>query len=161
MNKDSLVNTIGLAGMLYRLRNRCGLTMAEVLIVMLIIGILCAIVITLYIGHIDKSKRAAAVQNLRSIQLLMEHYKNEKGCYYDNCSLKLAPVLTNSAITQLLPDCTLSKDDGLKYNYSVRITNFGKNFIVGAALVPDFVTAGVKCLPGEMKIFQDNKQCGF
>jgi type IV pilus assembly protein PilE len=163
--EDSMIkrmtNTAGLTRRVRTAEGQSGFTLVEVMITVAIVGIVAAIAVPLYLGQMEKSVKTAAIQNIQAMQLLMEHVKSENGCYFSSCAISTDQVLTNKAIMSLLPTYQPSKNDGQKYNYSVRVSGNGTRYVVGAALVPNNVSAGTNCAPGELKINQDNNKCGI
>ncbi|MBF0320146.1 MAG: prepilin-type N-terminal cleavage/methylation domain-containing protein [Nitrospirae bacterium] len=159
MNK-CVADTADLTGCVMR---RCGFTLVEMLVTMVIIGILSAIAIPLYLGQIDKAKRTEAVQNIQALRLIMEQYHNENGCYYMPCSP--APgnqVIVGAAnIQAFLPTFSPGNTSGMLFNYRVEINNGGTTYNIGAVLLPGAVSAGAVCAAGELKIDYKNNKCGF
>lgn len=62
--------------------------MIELMVVIIIIGILSAIAIPTYAGHIDRVKIGRAVAELKSIKNLVELYKVENGEYPATTEIK-------------------------------------------------------------------------
>lgn len=72
--------------------NKRGVTLIEMLIVVVIIGILAAIAIPSFIGQQKSAARTEAYTNLQNLRLLEEQFFAENGCYY-----RPAGVCTNQA----------------------------------------------------------------
>jgi general secretion pathway protein G len=97
-NKEGLKNTVGAATVMERaerkqdaqghaarfitgaaLRGGAAFTLVELMIVVAILGILAAIVIPEFQGHIQQAKEAAAKDNLRILRQAIERYEAENG----------------------------------------------------------------------------------
>lgn len=61
--------------------NKRGLTLIELLIVVVIVGILAAIAIPVYNGYTQRARRADAKTALQQIRAAQEMWKAEKGSY--------------------------------------------------------------------------------
>ena len=88
---------------LFRKKNEEGFTIAELLIVIVVLGILAAIAIPSFTGLQKRARRAELESNGRAIVLALEMYKIEEGKYPDTVdqiddltgSLSLQNYLTN------------------------------------------------------------------
>ena len=111
-------------------RDRTAFTLVELIIVVSILGILAAIVIPEFSGHIQQAKEAAAKDNLRLLRQAIERYEGTYGVppgYPDN-----DPSNTPSAIPLITQ--IFSGDDSLS---GVPQNPF--NGLQGIAVVPDFL----------------------
>jgi len=63
------------------MKNEKGLTLIELLIVIVIIGILAAVAIPTYTGYMVRARRADAKTALEQIRAAQEMWRAEKGCY--------------------------------------------------------------------------------
>jgi general secretion pathway protein G len=73
-----------------------GLTLIELMVVLIIIGILAAIVIPDYYSRIDRAREAATKTNMHTLQLAAEDYAVENSGTY-------SPVIDGSHIANRLP----------------------------------------------------------
>ncbi len=64
-----------------RMKSRVGLTLIELLIVMVIVGILAAIAVPMYTGYMQRARRADAKAALEHIRAAQEMWRAEKGSY--------------------------------------------------------------------------------
>ncbi len=98
---------------LFRKKNEEGFTIAELLIVIVVLGILAAIAIPSFTGLQKRARRAELESNGRAIVLALEMYKIEKGKYPDTDQLTnhLQDYLTNvEQILQTVGSVTYEKD---------------------------------------------------
>ena len=105
------------------LRNH-GFTLAEMLVVIAVIGILTAIAVPAYLGYRNKAARTEAVSSLDSIRMLEESYYAENGCYYRvgaNCTNTTVTGVAN--IQAILPGFNPGNPNSLLFNYNLTITN--------------------------------------
>lgn len=58
-----------------------GLTLTELLIALVVIGILSTIAISIYTKHVKRARRSVAIQTLLSMQLAQEHYRSSNSSY--------------------------------------------------------------------------------
>ncbi len=58
-----------------------GLTLIELLIVIIVVGILAAIAVPLYTGYLERARRADAKTALEQVRAAQEMWRAEKGCY--------------------------------------------------------------------------------
>lgn len=79
---------------------RKGFTLMELMIVVVIVGILSAVAIPLYTGHVTRTRRTEAVSALQTIALYEEKHMAERGVY--------------GTITQLINNVGLPDPDGDK-----------------------------------------------
>lgn len=88
--------------------NERGFSLMELMITVVIIGILAAIAIPAYTGHVTRTKRSDAVTALQTVALYQEKHMAERGTY--------------GSIAQLVANVGLSNpnsDD--KRNYQIRL----------------------------------------
>jgi len=124
VTKKNLQSTI------YNLKST-GFTLVELMIVVAILGILAAVVIPEFSGHIQKAKEAAAKDNLRILRQAIERYAAQYGVppgYPDNDPSKTPSAIP--LITQIF-----SAGDGLS---DVPQNPF--NGLQGISVVPSFFT---------------------
>ena len=95
--------------------NSRGLTLIELLIVVVILGVLAAIGVPMYVGYIENSKKASAENSLRSIYLMEQDYKREEGKYYFTGTGNQTVTINNGLFSG---DKTL--DEGGDYFYYIR-----------------------------------------
>ncbi|HHV43563.1 MAG TPA: prepilin-type N-terminal cleavage/methylation domain-containing protein [Firmicutes bacterium] len=105
---------------LFRKKNEEGFTIAELLIVIVVLGILAAIAIPSFTGLQKRARRAELESNGRAIVLALEMYKIETGKYPDvqtqenninELKVPLQGYLTNvEQILQTVPSGTYKKD---------------------------------------------------
>lgn len=60
---------------------KTGVTMLELLVVVLIIGILSTIAVTVYVGQVERARVAAAYHTVRSLELAIARYELDVGQY--------------------------------------------------------------------------------
>lgn len=101
----------------FRKKNEEGFTIAELLIVIVVLGILAAIAIPSFTGLQKRARRAELESNGRAIVLALEMYKIEKGKYpdtveqIDDLTGSLQNYLTNvEQILQTVDSGTYVKD---------------------------------------------------
>ncbi len=63
------------------LRGKEGVTLLEVMVVVVIVGILAAVAIPAYNNYITRSRRAAAFTALETVRAAQEMYRAERGFY--------------------------------------------------------------------------------
>ena len=63
------------------MKSRVGLTLIELVMVIVIVGILAAIAIPLYTGYMQRARRADAKTALEQIRAAQEMYRAERGGY--------------------------------------------------------------------------------
>lgn len=104
---------------LFRKKNEEGFTIAELLIVIVVLGILAAIAIPNFTGLQKRARRAELESNGRAIVLALEMYKIEKGEYptvqeqennIDELTGPLQDYLTN--VEQILEQILQTVDSG-------------------------------------------------
>ncbi|MBF0515964.1 MAG: prepilin-type N-terminal cleavage/methylation domain-containing protein [Nitrospirae bacterium] len=156
-----IITTLSTSNRLAAARNQRGFTLAELLITMIIIGILSAIAIPMYLGQREKARRTEAAQNIQSLQLLMEQYNNENGCYYAPCPPGNTALTSAAAILSFLPAWKPGNTSALMYNYRIEVNNSGTTYNIGAISAGNSVSSGATCAGGEIKIDNNNNRCGF
>jgi prepilin-type N-terminal cleavage/methylation domain-containing protein len=62
---------------MYRLRNRAGFTLVELILVIIIIGILAAIIVPKFAGQTDKAKVATTKANINSIRSAVRLWQSD------------------------------------------------------------------------------------
>lgn len=63
------------------MRSKKGITLIELLIVIVIVGILAAIAVPVYTGYLERARRADAKTALEQVRASQEMWRAEKGCY--------------------------------------------------------------------------------
>jgi len=63
------------------MRSNKGLTLIELLVVVVIVGILAAIAVPLYTGHMQRARRSDAKTALEQVRAAQEMWRAEKGRY--------------------------------------------------------------------------------
>lgn len=61
--------------------NKKGITLIELLIVIVVVGILAAIAVPIYTDYLVRARRADAKTALEQVRAAQEMYRAEKGCY--------------------------------------------------------------------------------
>jgi type IV pilus assembly protein PilE len=64
-----------------RLKDKRGMTLLELMIVVAIVGILAAVAIPAYNGYVTRSRRSDAYTALETVRAAQEMYRAEKGFY--------------------------------------------------------------------------------
>ena len=93
------------AGRLYQ----AGVTLIELLIVVIIIAVLAAIAVPIYQGYVGRTRRVAAEGCMMQVSNFMERYYTTNMSYVDP---------TTSAAPTLTLDCLLPAQTGADYTYS-------------------------------------------
>lgn len=75
--------------------NERGFSLMELMITVVIIGILAAIAIPAYTGHVTRTKRSEAVTALQTVALYQEKNMAEKGVY----ATSISTLMTNTGMT--------------------------------------------------------------
>jgi type IV pilus assembly protein PilE len=93
---------------MWMMKGKEGVTLLEVMIVVVIVGILAAVAIPAYNNYITRSRRSAAFVALETVRAAQEMYRAEKGEYRNG----------NDFAANLLPGCS-SVMAGDNYTISV------------------------------------------
>jgi prepilin-type N-terminal cleavage/methylation domain-containing protein len=100
-----------------------GVTLIELLIVVVIIGILAMIAVPAYIGQQKGAARTEAYSNLENLRLLEEQYFAENGCYYKsgaNCANN-SSISGVSNIQAFLPGFKPGTEASVNFNYTLSV----------------------------------------
>ncbi len=100
---------------------RKGFTLVELLVVIAVIGILAAIAIPAYIGVQTRTRREAAITDLKNLASAMELYYQEHNKYAPSDG-------TISGADQLKQIYRAFRPGGNNFSYRVHITNNGQNY---------------------------------
>jgi type IV pilus assembly protein PilE len=92
------------------LRDNCGFTLMELLIVIAIISILALIALPTYVGQQKSATRTEAYSNLQNLRLLEEQTFAENATY-------AGPAANNAAIIALMPG--FRPGNGLSFTYAI------------------------------------------
>lgn len=65
----------------YRLRNRAGFTLIEIMVVIVILGLLAALVVPKLIGRTEEAKKTQTRVQIKSLQQALELFKLDNGFY--------------------------------------------------------------------------------
>jgi len=105
---------------------KAGFSLAEMLVVIAVIGILAAIAVPAYLGYRTKAARTEAQSSLESIRMLEEAYYAENGCYNRPGANCLNTTVTGVAnIQAILPGFNPGNENGLLFTYTLAITGTG------------------------------------
>lgn len=137
--------------------SRKGVTLIEMLIVIVIIGIITAVAIPGYIGQQKRAARAEAYSNLENIRLLEEQFFSENGQYAPTAAPLTRNYNATAAIDNGIEDIFRFQPGGqsglaclgLHFTYSVTqniaITNATTNPPTTGASTPCFVATATGC----------------
>jgi type IV pilus assembly protein PilE len=119
------------------MKSNRGLTLIELLVVVVIVGILAAIAVPLYSGHMQRARRADAKTALLQVRAAQEMWRAEKGTY----SLDRAELQT----TMGAPATNISS----YYTWSFTATG-------ATTWIAQDTAQGSQALDGNLTINQDN-----
>lgn len=91
------------------MRGKTGVTLIEVMIVVVIVGILAAVAIPAYNDYITRSRRSDAFTALETVRAAQEMYRAERGVYRNG----------NDFAANLLPGCSSNM---AVPNYTISVT---------------------------------------
>lgn len=89
-----------------RMKSKAGLTLIELLIVIVIVGILAAIAIPSYTGYMQRARRADAKTALEHVRAAQEMWRAERGSYCIDGGGNTAEVILRT--TMGVPATTIS-----------------------------------------------------
>jgi Tfp pilus assembly protein PilE len=118
------------------------------MVVIAIIGILCAVAIPGYIGVQKKAKRSEFRTNLEVLRLLEEKRFAERGSYLGGAD--------TAALKAAFPDFQPGDPAQLLYTYTVAVTNGGLGFLATATGKANSPDAGVV-----FSVDEDNTRVGW
>lgn len=117
--------------------HQLGVTLIELLIVVMIIAVLAAIAVPTYSSYIGRTRRVAAEGCLMQLSSFMERY------YTTN--LNYAQDTTGTAITLPTLDCMQASQTGNDYAYAFASQPTGNTYILQATPKPTQQTRDAKC----------------
>lgn len=121
-------------------RNNLGVTLIELTVVILLIGILTAIAFPLYTNYIRSARRADVENALTSYQLAQESYRAESRAYTDNYSL--IPLPTSDYYTFALSN--FNEETGFSITATAKNTSDQKNDYNGSTSCASLsITVGI------------------
>ena len=85
---------------LHALKSKTGITLIELLIVVVIVGILAAIAVPMYTNYMLRARRADAKTVLEQVRASQEMWRAEKGCYAQD-GVGCSGALAGTAIVKL------------------------------------------------------------
>ena len=89
-----------------KMKSRVGLTLIELLMVIVIVGVLAAIAVPMYSGYMQRARRADAKTALEQVRAAQEMWRAEKGSYAIDDGGGTA--VTKLRTTMGAPDTTIS-----------------------------------------------------
>ena len=84
----------------HTLKSKTGITLIELLIVVVIVGILAAIAVPMYTNYMLRARRADAKTVLEQVRASQEMWRAEKGCYAQD-GVGCSGALAGTAIVKL------------------------------------------------------------
>jgi len=102
------------------MRGKTGVTLIEVMIVVVIVGILAAVAIPAYNNYITRSRRSDAFTALETIRAAQEMYRAEKGFYASDFVDGGVTVLAGCSTAMAGSNYTLSVNRTSFTTYSIR-----------------------------------------
>jgi type IV pilus assembly protein PilE len=80
-----------------KIKSKNGITLIELLIVIVIVGILAAIAVPLYTGYLQRARRADAKTALEQVRAVQEMWRAERGTYANGANAETALRTTMGA----------------------------------------------------------------
>lgn len=106
--------------------NKKGVTLIELLIVIIVVGILAAIAIPLYTGYLERARRADAKTALEQVRACQEMWRAERGRYANDADDPAGAVVTLQTTMGALANPT-----GY-YNWDLTVLNNRNSFTAQA-----------------------------
>ena len=113
------------------MRSKKGITLIELLIVVMIVGVLAAVAVPAYTNYLIRGRRADAKTALEQVRAAQEMWRAEKGCYALNGVNCLGGALPGTAITKL--QTTMGAPPTTVGDYTWSFTNLTANSFTAQA----------------------------